>query len=146
MINNIIKSMKIIFSCILIIVMFTFITIPFTFAGESQNSDLFLPNESVNSYCEKPFHETTEKEIEKLKEEISEYGKATDDNIKTRSSYTSGKSYWWYNTGLTCPETPNYSRYNLIDIIKPGDIVICTLFTGHPVRRVFSCVTVMSIS
>ena len=24
--------------------------------------------------------------------------------------------------------------------------VICTLFTGHPVRRVFSCVTVMSIS
>lgn len=123
MINNMLKSMKIIFSCILIIVMFTFITIPFTFAGENQNSDLFLPNASVNSYCEKPFHETTEKEIEKLKEEISEYGKATDDNIKTRSSYTSGKSYWWYNTGLTCPETPNYSRYNLIDIVKPGDIV-----------------------
>ena len=24
--------------------------------------------------------------------------------------------------------------------------MICTLFTGHPVRRVFSCVTVMSIS
>lgn len=64
MINNILKSMKIIFSCTLIIVMFTFITIPFTFAGENQNSDLFTPNESVNSYCEKPFHETTEKEIE----------------------------------------------------------------------------------
>ena len=25
-------------------------------------------------------------------------------------------------------------------------ILICTLFTGHPVRRVFLCVTVMSIS
>ena len=25
-------------------------------------------------------------------------------------------------------------------------IMICTLFTGHPVRRVFLCVTVMSIS
>jgi len=24
--------------------------------------------------------------------------------------------------------------------------LICTLFTGHPVRRVFLCVTVMSIS
>ena len=24
--------------------------------------------------------------------------------------------------------------------------MICTLFTGHPVRRVFLCVTVMSIS
>ena len=70
MINNMLKSMKIIFSCILIIVMFTFITIPFTFAGENQNSDLFLPNASVNSYCEKPFHETTEKEIEKLKNVI----------------------------------------------------------------------------
>ena len=50
--------------------MFTFITIPFTFAGENQNSNLFPPNESVNSYCERPFHETTEKEIEKLKEVI----------------------------------------------------------------------------
>ena len=26
------------------------------------------------------------------------------------------------------------------------DEMICTLFTGHPVRRVFLCVTVMSIS
>ena len=50
--------------------MFTFITIPFTFAGENQNSNLFPPNESVNSYCERPFHETTEKEIEKLKNVI----------------------------------------------------------------------------
>ena len=29
---------------------------------------------------------------------------------------------------------------------KNAPKVICTLFTGHPVRRVFSCVTVMSIS
>ena len=29
---------------------------------------------------------------------------------------------------------------------KPYLYLICTLFTGHPVRRVFSCVTVMSIS
>ena len=28
----------------------------------------------------------------------------------------------------------------------PTKEMICTLFTGHPVRRVFSCVTVMSIS
>jgi len=31
-------------------------------------------------------------------------------------------------------------------IFEPEENLICTLFTGHPVRRVFSCVTVMSIS
>ena len=34
----------------------------------------------------------------------------------------------------------------ILSLILYPPIMICTLFTGHPVRRVFSCVTVMSIS
>ena len=42
------------------------------------------------------------------------------------------KSYW---------QITNRERY-----LERLDRLICTLFTGHPVRRVFLCVTVMSIS
>ena len=35
---------------------------------------------------------------------------------------------------------------SIIDNKTEEQALICTLFTGHPVRRVFSCVTVMSIS
>ena len=35
---------------------------------------------------------------------------------------------------------------NMLKKLDPKALMICTLFTGHPVRRVFSCVTVMSIS
>ena len=38
------------------------------------------------------------------------------------------------------------SYANIRAMARKALSVICTLFTGHPVRRVFLCVTVMSIS
>ena len=41
--------------------------------------------------------------------------------------------------------TLNY-RVGTNELKSTSSSMICTLFTGHPVRRVFLCVTVMSIS
>lgn len=30
---------------------------------------------------------------------------------------------WQYNTGLSLPRDPNYSKYNLLEVCKPGDII-----------------------
>jgi len=37
---------------------------------------------------------------------------------------------WQYNTGTTPYREPNYSKYNLLEVVKPGDI-ICELYGGH---------------
>lgn len=39
------------------------------------------------------------------------------------SSPSSSADYWFYNTGTTLPQEPDYSKYNLLKVVKKGDIV-----------------------
>lgn len=41
-------------------------------------------------------------------------------DIGTKSS---GSSKWYYNTGTSLPQAANYSKYNLLNTVKKGDIV-----------------------
>lgn len=45
-----------------------------------------------------------------------------DSSINLTSS-SSGDGLWQYNTGTTLPRAANYSKYNLLDIVKKGDII-----------------------
>lgn len=36
---------------------------------------------------------------------------------------SSGSSKWYYNTGTLLPQAANYSKYNLLDTVKKGDII-----------------------
>lgn len=40
--------------------------------------------------------------------------------IQTRSSSIGDK--WYYNTGTSLPQLPNYSKYNLVNYLAKGDI------------------------
>ena len=44
-------------------------------------------------------------------------------NPNARSSSSSGSSKYYYNTGTTCPNSATYSKYNLLDVVKKGDII-----------------------
>lgn len=37
--------------------------------------------------------------------------------------YSSPNEKWYYNTGTSLPQVPNYSRYNLLSTVKKGDII-----------------------
>lgn len=37
--------------------------------------------------------------------------------------FSSGKSDYYYNTGVSCPNEANYSKYNLVDVVQKGDII-----------------------
>lgn len=41
----------------------------------------------------------------------------------TRSSSSSGGSTYYYNTGFSCPSQATYSKYNLLDVVKKGDVI-----------------------
>lgn len=41
----------------------------------------------------------------------------------TRSSSSGGGSTYYYNTGYSCPSQATYSKYNLLDIVKKGDVI-----------------------
>lgn len=49
--------------------------------------------------------------------------------------YSSPDEKWYYNTGTSLPQVPNYSRYNLLSTVKKGDIIYEANggggFTGH---------------
>lgn len=36
---------------------------------------------------------------------------------------SSGNSTYYYNTGYSCPSQANYSKYNLLSVVKKGDII-----------------------
>lgn len=40
-----------------------------------------------------------------------------------RSSSSSGGSTYYYNTGYSCPSKATYSKYNLLDVVKKGDVI-----------------------
>lgn len=44
-------------------------------------------------------------------------------NPNARSSSSSGSSKYYYNTGTTCPSSATYSKYNLLNVVKKGDII-----------------------
>lgn len=44
-------------------------------------------------------------------------------NAMTYSSSSGGGSKYYYNTGTTCPSQANYSKYNLLDVVKKGDVI-----------------------
>ncbi len=39
------------------------------------------------------------------------------------SSPSSSADYWFYNTGTSLPQEPDYSKYNLLKVVKKGNIV-----------------------
>lgn len=43
--------------------------------------------------------------------------------VQTRSSSSGGSSTYYYNTGYSCPSKANYSKYNLLNVVKKGDII-----------------------
>lgn len=45
----------------------------------------------------------------------------SDDREST--GYTLSRSNWYYNTGTNLTAMPNYSKYNLLSVVKPGDII-----------------------
>lgn len=65
-----------------------------------------------------------EEYLSSCKEEVLKY---TESNVLSNSSApvrsNVENSYWYYNTGLTSPQKPNYSRYNLLNIVQKGDII-----------------------
>lgn len=42
---------------------------------------------------------------------------------QSRSSSSSGSNKYYYNTGTTCPTSATYSKYNLLNVVKKGDII-----------------------
>ena len=40
-----------------------------------------------------------------------------------RSASSSGGSSYYYNTGLSCPSQVSYDKYNLLDVVKKGDLI-----------------------
>lgn len=59
---------------------------------------------------------------------VREYAHSIERTIEEESelygSNSSGSSgYWFYDTGTTLPQEPDYSRYNLLKVVKKGDIV-----------------------
>lgn len=40
-----------------------------------------------------------------------------------KSSSSGGGSTYYYNTGFSCPSQATYSKYNLVDVVKKGDII-----------------------
>lgn len=51
------------------------------------------------------------------------FTKNFNNNDSIFSVRSGGGSPWYYNTGKTLPQKPDYSRYNLLNIVKPGDII-----------------------
>ncbi len=47
----------------------------------------------------------------------------SDSSISTRSSSSPANSRWYYNTGTSPNQEPNYSKYNLLNIVEKGDII-----------------------
>ncbi len=44
-------------------------------------------------------------------------------DIQIYSSSSSGGNTYYYNTGTTCPSQATYSKYNLLNVVKKGDII-----------------------
>lgn len=55
--------------------------------------------------------------------EQSYYQVLVSPNVNMRSSSSSGGSSYYYNTGYNCPSEAKYSKYNLLDVVKKGDII-----------------------
>ena len=51
---------------------------------------------------------------------VDEYAKSFSDNIAINNA---GDDKWFYNTGTSLPQKPKYNRYNLLNLVKPGDII-----------------------
>lgn len=71
------------------------------------------------------------------KNDVAEYlaeSLPLDEDIQSGSSTSDS---WFYNTGLTLPEQATYSTYNLLSIVRKGDLLYETqgtsivIFTGH---------------
>lgn len=54
--------------------------------------------------------------------EQSYYSILAPQTANTRSSSGGGSTYY-YNTGYSCPSQANYSKYNLLDVVKKGDVI-----------------------
>lgn len=71
--------------------------------------------------------------------DITEYESSYYNTLKkpTRSLslFLDGGSKWYYNTGTSLPQTANYSKYNLLNTVRKGDIIFESKggfgITGH---------------
>lgn len=43
--------------------------------------------------------------------------------VATCSSSSGGGRKYYYNTGYSCPSQATYSKYNLLDVVKKGDVI-----------------------
>lgn len=139
--------------CIGIFLIFCFVIVGFPSLGyaeeaaiqevseESTDGDFFEASEEereayqeVSEYLEQNHYE--EVSLEKFLEcyedseysSIQEYALSIERTIDGESelyssSPSSSADYWFYNTGTTLPQEPNYSKYNLLKVVKKGDIV-----------------------
>lgn len=51
------------------------------------------------------------------------YYKILEERQGTIAPRSSGSSKWYYNTGTSLPKAANYSKYNLLNTVKKGDII-----------------------
>jgi uncharacterized protein YycO len=58
-----------------------------------------------------------------VSEYIEAYYQVLDFPEDSMIGYTLSRSNWYYNTGKRLTVSPNYSKYNLLNVVQPGDIV-----------------------
>lgn len=68
-------------------------------------------------------------------DELSQLVFEGEESVAPASAATSSDDTWFYNTSTQLYQKPNYSKYNLLEIVKPGDIVFEAAggsgLTGH---------------
>ena len=79
--------------------------IPVSVSLETFATELYLSSLNPNEF------------VQKTKEEFSSL------EINGNASIQSSGGYWYYNTGYSLPQTPKYSKYNLLERVKKGDLI-----------------------
>lgn len=54
--------------------------------------------------------------------EQSFYSILVSPSVRSRSS-SSGSNKYYYNTGTSCPSSATYKKYNLLNVVKKGDVI-----------------------
>ena len=114
----------------------------------SMDYSLSSPEESVFDYLSKNKFQLRPNFIGRMKQAFKTAGKKmnliNNETIGVLVPYGAGIEKLSRLEELCESNYPSEGEYQIIKSLLKE--LICTLFTGHPVRRVFSCVTVMSIS
>lgn len=126
------KKYKKLLCCVLCVLMTMGMTLSVSASEKQSNDDLQVAYKNIMSYASEhdiSLEMTYEDFLDSytgrpIKEyEQSFYQILVPHTIQSRSSSSSGSNKYYYNTGTTCPSSATYNKYNLLNVVKKGDLI-----------------------